>query len=129
MEITSAILSKESLLQLFFTLLSRHVFFFFFIRWRKGEDEGEGYGGQTLATREFGRCATLVIVMSLLRYISRGGRVPPSRVTGGSPAPIGSGTCPGRLWIASVIPQLSSHVLHALICSDADAWRLGIPSW
>ena len=52
----------------------------------------------------------------------------PSRVTGGSPALIESGTCSGLLWVTSAIPQLSSYVFQVSVCSDADVSRLGIPS-
>ena len=77
---------------------------------------------------ESGWCAILVVVMNLLRHISCHDRVPPSRVTERSLAPIGIGTCPGRLWVSSVIPQPSSHVLQASVCSDTDTSCLGILS-
>ena len=44
----------------------------------------------------------------MLHRISRHNKFPPSRVTGRTPVSIESATCPGRLWVASMIPQPSS---------------------
>jgi len=76
----------------------------------KGEDEGRGNDGQALAMRESGRCATLAIVMNLLRHTSYRDRVLPMRVTGGSLTLIRNGTCPKQLWVASAILQSFNHV-------------------
>jgi len=57
----------------------------------KGEDKGGGSGGQVLVKCESDWCATLVVVMSLLRHISRCDRVPPPGVIGRTPALTGSG--------------------------------------
>ena len=62
---------------------------------RKGEDEGGGHGGRALAMQESGWYVALVILMNLLRHISYCDMVPPSGVTGGGPASIGSCTCSG----------------------------------
>ena len=59
----------------------------------KGEDEGGGNDGRFLAIRESGWCDTLVVV-NMLQYIRCRDKMPSSRVTGGGPTPIGSGTCP-----------------------------------
>ena len=60
----------------------------------KGEDEGGGDCGRTLAMREPGWCVTLVVVMNLLRHIRYRDRASSSGVTDGSPAPTKSDTCP-----------------------------------
>jgi len=76
--------------------------------------------------RESDWCTALVVVMNILRYIRCRDKVSPSRVVGGSPTPIGGGTCPGQLWVASAISQPSSHVLQASFCRDASASCLEI---
>jgi len=124
------IFSKEILASkfLFFALLDLRVLFFPLHRMEEGRrnDEGGGNSGRALVMRESSWCATLVVVMILLRRISCHDNVPPLEVTGGSMAPIGCGTCSGRLWVASAISQSSSHVLQASVYSDVDASSLGI---
>ena len=44
-----------------------------------------------LSSREFRRCVTLVIIKKLLRRISHHDRLSPSKVTGRTPAPPGTG--------------------------------------
>ena len=66
--------------------------------------------------------------MNLLRYIRCRDRVSPRRVTDGGPILIESSACPGQLWVASVIPQLSIHLLQASVCSDIGASCLKIHS-
>ena len=65
------------------------------------------------------------ISRNLLRDISSHNMVPSSGMASESLTPIESGTCPGRLWVASAIPEPSSHILQASVCSDAGAraWR------
>jgi len=104
--------------------------FFFFIRWRKKMErmKVEERVVRLSPSGGFGWCATLVIVKDLLWHISHRDRMPPSRVIGRSPAPIESGSYRRRLWIASVIPRSSSHVLQASVCSNTDTSCLEIPS-
>ena len=85
----------------------------------KGEEEGGGNGGRTLAIWESGWCATLIMVKVLLQNISHRDRLSPSRVIGRTTGPIRGGTCPWWLWIASAIPQPSNHVWQASVSSNA----------
>jgi len=112
-----------------FVLLDRRVFFFLLHQMKEKR-------GQRWRKRWSSSCHARVWMVwyischdEQLRYIRCRDRVSPPRLTGRGPTPTGSGTCPRQLWVAGVIPQPSSHVLQALVCSDVGASYLGTPMW